>query len=47
MSAPHDLETKPVFEGAFILYVNKDTGEELDLFIENDPTTIRYSTWAD
>ena len=40
MNAPHDLETKPVFEGAFILYVNKDTGEELDLFIENDPAVI-------
>lgn len=40
MNAPHDLEVKPKFEGAFILYVNKDTGEELDLFIENDPSII-------
>jgi len=40
MNAPHDLSIKPHLEGAFILYVNKDTGEELDLFIENDPSLI-------
>ena len=30
MLAPHDLERKFEIEGAIILYVNKDTGEELD-----------------
>lgn len=40
MQAPHDLSVKPTIQGAFILYVNKDTGEELDLFIENDPSRI-------
>ena len=40
MQAPHDLKVKPTFEGAFLLYINKDTGEELDIFVENDPSRI-------
>lgn len=33
LEAPHDLETKPEFSGAVILYINKATGEELDFFV--------------
>ena len=40
MQAPHDLKVKPNFEGAFLLYINKDTGEELDIFVENNPSRI-------
>lgn len=41
MQAPHDLDLKPKFSGAFILYVNKDTGEELDIFIDNDSSRVQ------
>ena len=40
MLSPHDLERKFEIEGAIILYVNKDTGEELDFYIENDPSRV-------
>jgi len=36
MLAPNDLEKKFEVEGAIVLYVNKDTGEELDFFIDNN-----------
>lgn len=40
MLAPHDLELKFEVEGAIILYVNKDNGQELDLFIPNNPEIV-------
>ena len=40
MMSPNDLELSFEVEGAFILYINKDTGEELDLFIPNDPSIV-------
>lgn len=40
MMSPHNLEKKFEIEGAIILYVNKDTGEGLDLFIPNNPEIV-------
>jgi len=34
--APNDLEACGEIEGAIILYVNKETGEELDFFVKKD-----------
>lgn len=39
--APNDLEKKFDIDGAIILYVNKDTGEEVDFFVPNDKTMIQ------
>lgn len=41
MMAPHNLERDFDFKGAIILYVNKDTGEELDLFVPNNPELVQ------
>ena len=38
--APNDLEECGEIEGAIILYVNKETGEEMDFFIKKDMSII-------
>ena len=40
LEAPHDLEKKPDFAGAVILYINKATGEELDFFVPKNREII-------
>lgn len=38
--APNDIENAGEIEGAIILYVNKETGEELDFFVKKDKAKI-------
>jgi len=39
--APNDLELDQELKGCIILYINKDTGEELEFFIKKDQSTIQ------
>lgn len=41
LEAPNDAPDPMELEGAIILYINKDTGEEFEVFIEKDPESIR------
>jgi len=39
--APNDLDLKGEIDGTIILYINKDTGEELEFFIKKDFSIIQ------
>ncbi len=39
--APNDLELEHELTGAVILYINKDTGEELEFFVKKDYSIIK------